>query len=82
MLCYGRNRMRTVVYDNDGKTIDRYTVIKDNSVYTMSDRPNFPTGVNMYCCEVSEADMNKIKQDKKIKIQDLPKEVQQAIKDR
>ena len=72
--------MRTAVYDNNGKTIDRYTVIKGDSVYTMSDNPNFPLGVDMYCCDISEVNMEKIKKDKKVRIKDLPKEVQKAIR--
>ena len=37
------------VFDNGGETFDRYTVIIDKDVYTMSANPNSPQGVNLYC---------------------------------
>ncbi len=40
------------VYDNGGKTVDRYTILIDNGkdidFYTMSDDPFSPLGVNQY----------------------------------
>jgi hypothetical protein len=44
------------VFDNKGETFDRYTVIIGNAVFTMSDNPTSPQGVNMYCGELSEFD--------------------------
>lgn len=42
------------VYDNQGKTIDKYTVIIDDAVFGMSDDPFYPLGVNQFCCMKSE----------------------------
>ena len=42
------------ILDNGGETIDRYTVIIDNSVFGMSDDPLSPQGVNLYCGELEE----------------------------
>ena len=67
------------VYDNGGKTLDRYTVIIDNEdVYTMCHNPNSPTGVNQYAGKLNElpgAQMGK-------RINVIPAEVAEAIMDR
>lgn len=42
------------IYDNGGKTADRYTVIIDGAVYTMSDNATAPNGVNMYAGELKD----------------------------
>jgi len=39
------------VFDNGGKTLDRYTVIINNSIFAMSDNPEHPQGVNQYVGE-------------------------------
>lgn len=36
------------VFDNGGKTVDRYIVIIDNDVFYMSDDANIPNGCNYY----------------------------------
>jgi len=36
------------VFDNGGKTCDRYTVIINGHIFTMSDDANTPQGVNIY----------------------------------
>lgn len=36
------------VFDNKGKTIDRYTIIIDKDVYRMSYHANMPNGCNYY----------------------------------
>jgi hypothetical protein len=40
--------MRFDVYDNGGKTADRYTVVLDDSVFTMSTNAGSPQGVNQF----------------------------------
>ena len=40
------------VYDNNGDTYDRYTVIIGESCYGMSHNPMSPMGFNQYCGEV------------------------------
>lgn len=72
------------VYDNGGKTFDRYTVIIDGDIYTMSITANMPNGVNMYLGNVLDPEIRAInpKVDKKIELTDLPKVVQEAIGNR
>jgi hypothetical protein len=40
------------IFDNGGRTCDRYTVVIGTSVYGMSDNPTAPNGFNQYCGEV------------------------------
>ena len=40
--------MSTFIFDNEGKTFDRYTVVILGDVFTMSHNPNSSTGVNLY----------------------------------
>ena len=47
----GRIR-RVGVWDNGGKTVDRYTVVSGRSAYGMSDKPQHPQGFNQYIGEV------------------------------
>ena len=42
------------IYDNGGETIDRYTIIVDSHVYSMSKNALSPQGVNMYWGELGE----------------------------
>jgi len=69
---------RTVeVYDNGGKTIDRYTVIIDNAVFSMSHNATSPQGVNQYVGELK--DLPKAKEGTKVELKDLPEDVRKAI---
>jgi len=62
------------VYDNGGKTIDRYTIVisqeNENDIYTMSDDPFYPLGVNQYSHTVKGSYQC---EDKPLK--EIPKEV-------
>jgi len=73
-----RDRLGTEVYDNGGETIDRYTVSMGNELYTMSDSPLSPLGVNQYYggWTLGE-DMAKYGQ--LVEIDSLPVDVQRAI---
>ena len=42
------------VFDNGGRTFDRYTVVLNGSVYAMSHNPGSHQGFNQYCCEAGE----------------------------
>jgi len=42
------------VYDNHGATVDRYTLIIDNSVFCISSAPSSSQGVNQYVGELEE----------------------------
>lgn len=39
---------KIIVYDNGGRTIDRYAVLKGNNFYTMSSNPMSILGVNQF----------------------------------
>ena len=49
-----------IVYDNGGRSYDRYTVIYDDSVFAMAEDSTGPLGFNQYCGERDEfpANMN------------------------
>ena len=67
------------VFENEGNYADKYTIMIEGSIYAMSEHPSSPQGVNMYCGEIS----NGYKADgKEIEINDIPKEVKQAILER
>jgi len=71
------------VYDNGGKTADRYTVVIGTDVYGMSDNATAPNGVNMYVGEIgTDVHPDFIKSMKKVKVNSLPQAVQKAIKQR
>ena len=67
------------VYDNGGRTFDRYTVILENEVYTMSEHPLSPEGVNLYAGELGETHEDR---GTRVLFEDLPSEVQEAIRQR
>lgn len=46
--------MKLKVYDNDGKTFDRYTIIIDDEVIGVSLNPDSPNGFCCHCCHESE----------------------------
>ena len=71
------------IYDNDGITFDRYTIIIDDDVYTMSHNALSPQGYNQYMGTL-EIDLIDIdwSTDILIGIDDVPIEVQEAIKRR
>lgn len=67
------------IYDNQGHTFDRYTIIIDGSVIGMSSDPFSPLGFNQYC---GDFDYTPDEQDKEVNLFDLPQDVQKAIQDR
>lgn len=45
------------LFDNGGKTLDRYTLITDTGeIYCMDDRPTFPTGIGQYIGQFTRKD--------------------------
>lgn len=68
------------VYDNGGETVDRYTVIIDGDVYTMSDNPLSPQGVNQYAGKLHELPL--ARQGERTVVESLPEAVQKAIEQR
>ncbi len=90
---HNRMRRRVRVYDNGGKTADRYTVViyrtvkgaTFSDVYSMSAGANDPQGINQY----SHSGGGRIQYGsddplfgKRVQVQDLPLEVIKAIESR
>jgi hypothetical protein len=78
------------VYDNP-ETFDRYTIVIDNDVYSMSENPSDPQGFNQYNFTIDDVNkakngwMNELNYEnigKRVKLTQLPKEVKKAIKER
>ncbi|TAL66709.1 MAG: hypothetical protein EPN82_17120 [Bacteroidetes bacterium] len=69
------------VYDNGGKTNDRYTIVVDNSVYSMNKVPNHPNyGFNQYCGELEQGyEWNEKWGEEVHDISELPEETLKAI---
>lgn len=66
----------TKIYDNNGKTIDRFTMfINDNSIIGMSENPASPQGFCMYVNAVEGEHLGKI-----ITVNELPEEVKIKLK--
>ena len=68
------------VYDNGGRTRDRYTVVIHSSVYRMSVDAMSPQGINQLVPVLSEIDLTTI--GRKLPLKDWPSEVKQAIIER
>lgn len=67
------------IYDNGGSSFDRYTVVIEGEIYTMSANPLSPGGVNMYCGPAGSLDVTS---GEPVRFRDLPAEVQEAIRQR
>lgn len=69
------------VWDNQGKTFDRYTIRIRNSYYGMSSNPNHPQGFCQYCGDygsvVEGKHLGKLLQRKEYRL--LPEEVRKTI---
>lgn len=73
--------MQVSIFDNGGKTFDRYTVIIDNKdVYVMSANALSPQGVNRYLCDVTDLDWESVGEP--IGLEDVPEAVRKAIENR
>ena len=68
------------VYDDGGKTVDRYTVvIQDGSVFGIGNDPFSPQGYNQYVGEISEFPKGLSHTGKKLKTNQIPEKVKLAI---
>ena len=73
-------RKRITVYDTGEEWADRYTVVIGNDVFGMSSNALQPNGINMW---YGSKDSNLAKcAGKRVKVKDLPPEVQEAIRRR
>jgi hypothetical protein len=71
---------KTIVYDNNGDTFDRYTVFTpDGSVYGMSDNPTSPQGFNQYLGDDTEVEKG---EHLGRKLKSVPKSIEKAVLDR
>lgn len=68
---------RVEVYDNDGETWDRYTVIIDGDVFGMSENALSPQGFNQWSGSLK--DLPGARQGERITLESLPEDVQTAI---
>ena len=68
------------IYDNGGDTVDRYTVIIDTAVYTMSEDASSPRGVNNYVGDLREISLNYSKLGRKLNY--IPENIIPAVKER
>lgn len=70
--------MDVIVYDNGGRDMARYTVVIDDNVIKMSEKPLHPKGINQYIGNLTELNLNTV--GKKITYMDIPEEVRAAIR--
>jgi len=69
-----------IVYESMAPVMDKYTILlKDGSVFTMSDNAMSPMGFNQYAGTYR---YRKTAMDNKVEWKDLPEQVKQAIIDR
>ena len=78
-------KQKVVVYDNGGKSMDRYTVFityatGDTIAFGMSDNPMSPNGFNQYV-GVAPREISPGKHQGK-KLRRIPKEIEKAVKER
>ena len=66
------------VYDNEGKTFDRYTIVVNNDlndgVYGMSHNPEYPAGFNIWSGECCQEALDEMKQ-----LDTIPEEIHRAV---
>ena len=70
------------VFDNGGETYDRYTVILDDAVLSMSYNAMSPQGVNSHVCLLSELASKALSGMVQVPFEKLPDEVKRAVMDR
>ena len=79
MTKLGANSAKTRIYDNGGKTIDRFTVIIGNSFFAMGDDVVSPQGFNQYCGEFADGYKEGKHLGKRVTFRSLPHTIQAAI---
>lgn len=81
---------RVRVYDNGGKTVDRYSVCIQRTqngtrvldIYGMSENPKSPQGFNQFSHTVANPFRDMAFLGRRVAVQDLPEEVIEAIEER
>lgn len=56
--------------NKETKAVDRFTLIINDDVFTLSDNANAPDGINMYCCPTSQVRWDNIGEE--VNIDELP----------
>jgi hypothetical protein len=73
------------IFDNKGETMDRYTVVIDESYYSMSENALSPDGFNQYGGQRIDLEdksgyiRNDLEKTEVENVEKLPKQVKQAI---
>lgn len=72
------------IFDNGGKTFDRYTILIGRAIFGCSENPTHPQGIGQYCGEMEPERMRATYRKscwlgKRVKFDDLPGEVQTYI---
>lgn len=70
------------VFDNRGKTFDRYFVVIDGEVYTMSRNPTSPQGMNQYAGPYDPTGLPRNSGSLGILLDHIPPEIEAAILER
>lgn len=78
---FGEAASHVKVFDNGGKTYDRYTVIIGYDVFTMSPNPSSPQGINQYSGPVQLIDLETSSR-LGVHLPQIPKELEAAIEAR
>lgn len=72
--------MDILIFDNGGKTFDRYTVIINKDIYAMSANALSAQGINRYLCDIIDLDRENLGEP--IGLEEAPEAVRKAIEDR
>jgi hypothetical protein len=70
------------IWDNEGKTLDRYTIMIQKDYFIMSQKAGSPQGVNQYIGswpEINEKELGKLIMNRWRVIESLPHEIRVAI---
>ena len=76
------NTQNIKIYDNGGKTFDRYTAIIDRMFFGFSENPFSPLGFSQFCGDVPKGMRSYRHLGKKVSLDSLSADVQKAILDR
>jgi len=71
-----------IVYDDGGKTVDRYTVVFAGAVFGMSSDPFSPQGFNQYCGDITEFPQGLEHTGRRLSIDEIPEQIKKAISSR
>jgi hypothetical protein len=73
--------MNAIIFDNGGRTLDRFTVIVGRAVFNMSTNALMPDGVNIFAGELDEEESPEqfTHLGTQVECATLPEEVQRAI---